>query len=356
MNQKEYDEGYKAAIEAIKQALNGQSGGDGGGQDMDSLDPNMTPPPVGAGNGGSKKKQNQQNSNDGSRTSPSDENHGVVREEDCSSIGNVGKYPSTPGAMMDSSTVNDIVKKEGHDLESESQSTIEKTWERASLKAAKDMDKGEPGSAAGNFKSALEGLWKTSTDWKSHLRKIVGRCINKNETRQAFAAKKRLAVLGEIRRTSKDKYDCLDYMVVCVDSSGSMSDDQLKMCLSEVYEVARAKKPLKLVVMQCDTKIQWIKEYKDLRELKKDIVHATVYGRGGTNFKPLWDMLNNDTKYNKIHPEVVLLFTDGHCPQYKRSLKNMENLVWCILDNPSWDLQYPDRGTYKVFINTKDIK
>lgn len=357
MNQKEYNEGYQAAIEAIKKALQGGQSGGSGGQDQ-NLDSNMTPPPVGNGNGDSGEKQDKKGKND-SRTSPSDENNGVVREEDCEPLGNIGKYPSTPGAMIDSSTVNDIVKQEGHTPESKSQSAIENTWEKASLRAAKEMSddsqkKGSGGTAG--LRSTLQGLWKTTTDWKGHLKKIVGKCISKNETRQAFAAKKRLAVLGEIRRTEKPKYDCLDYMVVCIDSSGSMSRDQLKMCLSEVYEVARQKKPLKLVVIQCDCKIQWVKEYHDLNALKKDIINAEVIGRGWTDFKPLWDFLNNDPKYKKINPELVMIFTDGECAQYKRSLRTMDNLIWCILDNPGWELQYPDRATYKVFINTKDIK
>lgn len=370
MNQKEYNEGYQAAIEAIKRALQGGGeDGSGGGQGPDGNDlaPNMTPPPVGNGMGNGQQGKKGKNDNqgdatkDGSRTSATDENQGVVRAEDCipPSSSSLDKCPSTAGGIMSKSQGDKLAKSEGHDPDGGSQSDVEKTWKDGALKAAKAMndgDKGKPGHNAGALKSTIEGMYKTATDWKNKLRKIVGQCINKNETRQAFAAKNRLASLGEIRRTSKDKYDCLDYMVVCIDSSGSMSDDQLKMCLSETYKVAHDKKPLKLIVMQCDTKIQWIKEYRDLNQLKKDIVHATVHGRGGTDFKPLWDMLNNDPKYNKIHPELVMLFTDGYCTQYKRSIRNMNNLIWCIIDNPSWELKYPDRQTLKIYINSKDIK
>ena len=368
MNQKEYNEGYQAAIEAIKRALQGGGDGSGGGQgpDGNDLDSNMTPPPVGNGMGngqqGKKGNNNQGDATkDGSRTSASDENQGVVRPEDCipPSAASLDKCPSTPGGMMSKANGDKLAESEGHKPESGSQNDVETKWKDGALKAAKAMsddDKGKPGHNAGALKSTIEGMYKTSTDWKKELKRIVGNCINKNETRQAYAAKNRLATLGEIRRTAKEKYDCLDYMVVCIDSSGSMSDEQLKMCLSETYKVARDKKPLKLIVMQCDTRIQWMKEYTDLEKLKKDTVHATVHGRGGTDFKPLWDMLNNDPKFNRIHPEVVLLFTDGYCPQYKRSNKNMNNLIWCILDNPSWELQHPDRYTKRIHIKTADIR
>jgi hypothetical protein len=369
MNQKEYNEGYQAAIEAIKRALQGGGGdGSGGGQgpDGNDLDPNMTPPPVGTGmgNGKGKKgkdKNGQPDTKDGSRTSASDETQGVVRPEDCipPTGSALDKCPETPGGMIDKKSGDNIAQSEGYDPESGTDSDVETKWKDGALKAAKAMkdgEKGKPGHDAGALKSTIEGMYKTATDWKKELKKIVGNCINKQETRQAFAAKNRLATLGEIRRTSKDKYDCLDYMVVCIDSSGSMTDDQLKMCLAETYKVAHDKKPLKLIVIQCDTRIQWMKEYKDLEQLKKDTVHATVHGRGGTDFKPLWDLLNNDPKFNRIHPEVVLLFTDGYCPQYKRSNKNMHNLIWCILDNPSWELQYPERYTRRIHLKTSDIK
>jgi hypothetical protein len=370
MNQKEYNEGYQAAIEAIKRALQGGGDGNGGGQgpDGNDLDPNMTPPPVGKGmgNGGGKGKNDkkgdgQSQTKGGSRTSAEDENQGIVRPEDCIPPQGSGldRCPETPGGMIDKKTGDSIAQAEGHDPEGGSETDVETKWKDGALKAAKAMDeskKGKPGHDVGSLKSSIEGMYKTATDWKRALKKIVGNCINTQETRQAFAAKNRLAALGEIRRTAKDKYDCLDYMLVCIDSSGSMSDDQLKMCLSETYKVAHDKKPLKLIVVQCDTKIQWMKEYKNLEELKKDTVHATVHGRGGTDFKPVWDMLNNDPKFKRVHPELVMFFTDGYCPQYKRSNKNMDNLIWCILDNPGWDLQYPDRYTKRIHIKSSDIK
>ena len=123
-----------------------------------------------------------------------------------------------------------------------------------------------------------------------------------------------------------------------------------------MHAVAEAKKPMKLVVIQCDTKIQWIKEYRSLSELKKDIVHQTVHGRGGTDFKACWDLLRTDPKYKRIHPELVMLFTDGYCDQYKRDARTMRHLCWVILDNPSFTLQYKDMQTKCLHINTAQIK
>ena len=114
---------------------------------------------------------------------------------------------------------------------------------------------------------------------------------------------------------------------------------------------------MKLVTVQCDTAIQEIKEYKNLRDLKNDIVRATVKGRGGTELKPCWDLLRTDPRYARRKPDVVVIFTDGGVPrQYKRDLRTMKTLVWCIIDNPAFNLQFKDSMTKCIHIKSSDIK
>jgi predicted metal-dependent peptidase len=199
-------------------------------------------------------------------------------------------------------------------------------------------------------------LEEAKKDWKKELRKVVGHSISPEDKRSAYAHKNILVTQDRVARTDKDKYDNMDYMMAWVDSSGSMTDDQLRQCLTEVYSVALAKKPIKLIVIQCDTKIQDIKEYTDLRQLKKDMVHATVKGRGGTELKPCWDLLVSDPKYKRRPAELVMIFTDGGLNQYKRNPRTMRNLCWVILDNPAWNIQYKDINTKMVHIKTADIK
>jgi predicted metal-dependent peptidase len=145
-------------------------------------------------------------------------------------------------------------------------------------------------------------------------------------------------------------------MMAWIDTSGSMSKEQMKMCLMEVYQTAIAKKPMKMVVVQCDTKIKDIKEYRDLRELKRDAEVGAIKGGGGTDFKACWDLLVNDPKYKRTPAELVMLFTDGECPQYKRNPRTMRNLCWVILDNLNFKLQYKDMNTKCIHLNTANVK
>lgn len=363
---KEWNEGYQAAIEAIKQALEGNQNGQGGnGQpDTNNLPSDMQQPPVpGAGQGGKQGKQGQHNKQSGggagggnSRTNSNDETQGVVRPEDCASNnGGVSNTPSTAGGFFDKAEGDKLAQSEGYGKEGGSDSTIENDWKEAALKAANEL-KGEPGSAWGKLKSTLDGLYKVSTDWKRDLKYVVGKSINDAEKRQAYANKNILAAQGRITRTDKDKFDNMDYMVALIDSSGSMSDDQLKMVLSETYALAQAKKPVKLITVQCDTKIQEIKEYKSLKDLKKDTVHATVKGRGGTDFSAFWQLLKTDRRFRSKKPDLIMIFTDGYVSQIRRDRTTMNWLCWCIIDNPGFNIENSDNMTKVIHLKSKDIK
>ena len=342
---KEYNEGYQAAIEAIKKALSDSNGGQGNNSNS-NLPADMQTP-----TGSSQSNQG------GSRTNNNDESQGIVRPEDCQSNNSgVENTPGTAGGFFSKSEGDKLAQAEGYSKDGGSDSTIEQEWKDAALREANKLQS-KPGTAWGNLKSTIEGLYKVSTDWKNAFKYIIGKSINTAEKRQAYANKNILAAQGRVARTDKDKYDNMDYMIAFIDSSGSMSDEQLKKVLSETYALALAKKPVKLVVVQCDTKIQEIKEYKSVAELKRDIRQATVKGRGGTDVKPLWDLLKTNPKYKKIKPDLIMIFTDGYVPaQYRRDRTTMNWLCWCIMDNPSFNVQNKDSMTKVIHLKTDDIK
>ena len=216
----------------------------------------------------------------------------------------------------------------------------------------------QPGDVWGKLKSTIEGLYKTTTDWKAAFKFIVGKSLNDADTRSALVNKNILVSQDRMARTEKDKYDNMDYMICVVDSSGSMSDDDLKHMLSEIYALAEAKKPMKLYVIQCDTKIQEIKEYNNVQELKKDALKATVKGRGGTDMGDFFKLMKTDKRFNRNKPDLIIIFTDSDSRgrQYPRDRKTMNWLCWCILDDPGFTLKYEDRQTKIIHLKSSDVK
>ncbi len=363
----DYEQGYNDAIARIQKVISDmKSQGKSDSEIEDALD-NISKEPNMSGKKKSNRTGNQNNNDDGdlekelqdalnsqggSRTSSSDENQGVVRPEDCNGPDSLNGTPGTPGGMIDRKTGDEIAKSEGYPEEGGNDSAIEKEWKDQAIKVANKMK----GDKEGFLKNKLNGLYKTSTDWKKELKKIIGYSISPDDKRQAYANKNILIAQNRIARTDKDKYDNVDYITAFIDSSGSMSDEQLKICLSEVYSMALQKKPLKIVIIQCDTKIQDISIYNNPAQLKKDLKSATVKGRGGTDLKPCWDLLKTDPKFKRMQSELVMVFTDGYLTQYKRDPKTMRNLCWVVLDNPSFVVQYKEPNTKVVYINAGDIK
>ena len=340
---KDYDEGYAEAIEAIKQALSGGgspgSGGGGGG-----LPDGANPVPVGnnqngGGGGGGRDSNDPQDAG---------KNVGDARNDQNGS-GNTQDQPGMPGSMIDEKAADKIAESEGYGKNNE---TVDQATKGTEQKVKKSW-----GNAPGALKQKLADLYNTNTDWKKLLKNIIGHALSPEDKRSAYANKNVLVSQDRIARTDKDRFDHLDFIMCCIDSSGSMDDDQLRLVLSEVYSLALKKKPITLVVVKCDTEIQDVKIYNSLRELKNYARTATVKGRGGTDLRPCWELLHKDPRFKKRRCELFMMFTDGYIPeQPPRDRKTMQNLCWCIIDNPTFEVENKDRYTTKINFDTKNIR
>lgn len=370
---KDWDDGYKAALEAIKQATQGsggQGGSDSGGDsslegiplDPEDLDPQSGGSGnSGSGQGGDGSMEDQLGQAGGSGNSGQSRNgkqsgQGVVRPEDCTQVGDdLDKTPGTAGGMIDKSTGDKISEAEGYDKAGGNEESQAKEWgERARRAASQMQGKGE---GYERLRGTIEDLYKATKDWKKELKKLVGQSISPEDKRQAYANKNILISQDRIARTDKDKYDCMDYMVVAIDTSGSMTEEYMQQCLAEIYAIALAKKPIKLVILQFDTRITDIQEFTNLNELKKKIKLHQIHlkGGGGTECKPVFDLLLKDPKFKRRPAELLMIFTDGYLTQYPRNIRTMKNLIWVVIDNMGFDLEKKDAHTKVVRIKSSDI-
>ena len=206
--------------------------------------------------------------------SDGDQNQGQVTPQDCD--GSFGAdMPDTPGGFMDAKEGNDLAKREGHDDGVASDDAIAKDWRDAALKAAKQKLHGD---GAGGFIEKLNAIWKTNHDWKRTFKLILGRSLNTQDRRQAFANKNVLATRGDIMRTDKDKFDAVDYICMFVDSSGSMSNQQLSIAAAEVYNIALALKPIVMVYGTFDTRVNDVQTFTNAGDFKKYVEAHGVKG------------------------------------------------------------------------------
>ena len=92
-------------------------------------------------------------------------------------------------------------------------------------------------------------------------------------------------------------------LLVAVDTSGSILEEELKAFFAEIYHIW--KRGAEIRVVECDMNIVANYPYRGLAP-------ASVHGRGGTNFDPPIVYANNE-----YMPDAIVYFTDGVAPKPK---------------------------------------
>lgn len=105
--------------------------------------------------------------------------------------------------------------------------------------------------------------------------------------------------------------------VLMVDTSGSISDEELNNVASEMRAIAELGK---LTVLYVDDQVRDVQEFERGEELRLNLV-----GGGGTDFKPGFVWLE---EHHEVRPDVVVYFTDGCCSRFPDSCP--VPLMWIV--------------------------
>jgi predicted metal-dependent peptidase len=93
-------------------------------------------------------------------------------------------------------------------------------------------------------------------------------------------------------------------LAVAIDTSGSMSPDDLQDCLSEVLGIVTAFDNIELTVLTCDAAVHTVCVVNGA----SDMTNIKMKGGGGTDFKPVFKWLEE----NKPNLRVLVFLTDGY--------------------------------------------
>jgi len=192
--------------------------------------------------------------------------------------------------------------------------------------AAQETEK-RRGTVPGAAKSLLDKMYekrKPVIDWKSFLRRFV-----QNSYKEYCVTTRR----RESRRFDGSpgiRHEPEFSLLVGIDSSGSVSNDELKEFLSEIDIIHRTKCDIRILV--CDTRIVQDFTYRG----KKETIE--IHGRGGTSFEPVLDA------YEKSKSTCLVYMTDGECC-LERKLK--KPVLW-ILSSRGTDHYLKDCKTVKI--------
>lgn len=182
------------------------------------------------------------------------------------------------------------------------------------------------GSVPGELKEYLDSLFKIKPqvfNWKAYFRRVIGNLI----TSELYLTRMRPSRRFPDSRGVKFKRK--PHVLVGVDTSGSVSDEELEDFFSEIYYLWKS--GVKVTIAQMDTKIEHIEEYNG--KFNKEI-----YGRGGTEFTDLINYYNE----RKKDFSTLVIFTDGYV---SLNLPPFRNGVWVITKNGQHQ-DYPGTTIY----------
>ena len=183
------------------------------------------------------------------------------------------------------------------------------------------------GTIPAEMQAIVDELFKPKPrvfDWKAYFRRMLGSIydINIKKTRR----KESIRFPGAAGIKHKKKVSIL----VAVDTSGSVNDEELKDFFSEITYIYKA--GARITILECDTEITANYEYTGKWTGK-------VHGRGGTDFQPVIDYYRKNMK----DYAALVYFTDGEC-----SIPNNvpRDTIWVITSAGDHSKKYPGRTLF----------
>jgi predicted metal-dependent peptidase len=184
------------------------------------------------------------------------------------------------------------------------------------------------GNAAGFFKSECTAIEESRIDWRDLLRGwLVDRI--KNDWSMWPCSKKHLhrglymPSLG---------IEAPGHIIFAIDTSGSMSDEDLAEIFAEV-RVYRETYPCRLTVIQSDAKIQSITTYEEMdgEEIPPKV---QLFGRGGTDFRPVFQWIDE----NAVGAYLIYATDgEGNFPKTEQT----GGVIWLLTNNHLMPSKFP---------------
>lgn len=191
------------------------------------------------------------------------------------------------------------------------------------------------GRLPGDLEDFVDGIVSPKIDWRRQLQRFV----MDSKARAEVRWKERDIILSHIGFYIPDyRSESLDGIVFGVDTSGSKSNKDIQRDVGEVLSVLGRFQARNVHLVQFDTRVQKHDVVDSLRGKMLLKRGYNVYGRGGTDFRPLFDYIRE----KGIRPQVVVVLTDGWgiYPEVGPGYP----VIWVLNHGPEYDYEVPGFG------------
>ena len=179
------------------------------------------------------------------------------------------------------------------------------------------------GTSSSSFRSECTADEQRQIDWRSLLRSWLSDRIKGDWTSYPFSKK-------HIHRglfMPSPSMVVPAHVVFAVDTSGSMDDALIAKIYGEI-QAFREVFPCRLSVLQVDTQVQSVQDFEAMDGLDSPSTF-TVLGRGGTDFRPAFEWVEESA------PNAVVLYATDGLGTYP-SVRPASPVIW-LLTNRNYD-------------------
>lgn len=206
--------------------------------------------------------------------------------------------PGGCGAIEDAPSPNGSGKANHADLKK-----IDQDWKIDVTKAAQAAKM--QGNLPGGISKLVEEMNAPQLDWRKILREFVEKSARND---YSWATPNRRYIAQNLYLPSLHSKE-IGTVVISIDTSGSVSEGELKQFASEISSILEEFGDLTAQVIYCDTKVAHTEEFHST-----DLpIKLEMHGGGGTDFRPPFKWVEDKLQ---SPPTCHLYFTDLCCSRY----------------------------------------
>ena len=199
-----------------------------------------------------------------------------------------------------------------------------------------EMSSSSCGDTPGGLQALARKRLESHLDWRKLLRKYLisattsDSSFSKPDKRMYY---QRAIYPGQV----SDEVNMVKGVKVCIDTSGSISDEDIEYFCGQVYDLTKQFK-IDAELIYWDAEVQSTGKFTGYKEFER----VDIYGRGGTDPSVVFNYF--DSKKCKIKPIVTLMFTDayfsvdGITPRQRHKYKDT---IWIMTRHHDKDFKPP---------------
>jgi predicted metal-dependent peptidase len=193
----------------------------------------------------------------------------------------------------------------------------------------------------GGVKRMIKDLTEPQLDWRELLQQQIQSTMRSN---YSWLRPSRRGWHQDAIMPGMDLSDKID-VFIAVDTSGSISDSDLKCFLSEIQGIMESYDQYRIRLVTWDTKVHNLEEFTS--ENMREITEYTPGGGGGTDPHCIWEWLQEED----IQPKKLIVFTDYCFFNWNPSaVCDYADTVWIIKSNKEAN---PEFGVFAHYDDSK---